>query len=164
MSAYGQEAWAQQELSSLRSEWRDWAFLVVRYRWIALRGRESFITASGPSEMRAALALAFDSAIPAADEAKADLGGGTASSPVAEQSNAAEDLEVSRDPGPDDRDMQGSPSAHGPEPDSRVVEEDRIEEARWWALPWWRSHRHSHRSRSNAHAELPEHLAQVRVA
>lgn len=55
VSAYGQEPWAQQALAALRRGWPDWAFLVVRYRWLALRGKQVVISATGPQELRYAL-------------------------------------------------------------------------------------------------------------
>jgi hypothetical protein len=55
VSAYGQEAWAQRELRKLRRERPDWAFLVVHYRWLALRGKHSVIVATGPDALRAML-------------------------------------------------------------------------------------------------------------
>ncbi|WP_228011552.1 ATP-binding protein [Nonomuraea phyllanthi] len=55
VSAFGQEPWAQVELQRLRRERPDWAFLVVRYRWMALHGKHAVIVASGPEELRAAL-------------------------------------------------------------------------------------------------------------
>ncbi|GAA4924035.1 hypothetical protein GCM10023334_028500 [Nonomuraea thailandensis] len=55
MSAYGQESWAQRELQKLRRERPDWAFLVVRNRWLALRGKHSVIVAAGPAALRAML-------------------------------------------------------------------------------------------------------------
>lgn len=51
-SAFGQEPWAQRELGRLRQEYPHWAFLVVSYRWIALRGKQAVITAYGPGELR----------------------------------------------------------------------------------------------------------------
>ncbi|MEV0238053.1 ATP-binding protein [Nonomuraea sp. NPDC050786] len=51
MSAFGQEPWAQVELRRLRREHPDWAFLVVRYRWMALQGKDAVIIASGPNEL-----------------------------------------------------------------------------------------------------------------
>ncbi|MET7338981.1 ATP-binding protein [Nonomuraea sp. NPDC005650] len=55
VSAFGQEPWAQVELRRLRREHPDWAFLVVRYRWMALQGKSAVIVAPGPNELRAAL-------------------------------------------------------------------------------------------------------------
>ncbi|WP_157254895.1 hypothetical protein [Nonomuraea typhae] len=55
MSAFGQEPWAQEALAELRHDWPDWAFLVVGYRWLALRGKQQVISASGPQELRYAL-------------------------------------------------------------------------------------------------------------
>ncbi|MGW0805573.1 ATP-binding protein [Nonomuraea sp. NPDC002799] len=55
VSAFGQESWAQQALAWLRREWPDWAFLVVRYQWLALRGKHVVISATGPEELRQAL-------------------------------------------------------------------------------------------------------------
>ncbi len=54
-SAFGQEPWAQQALARLRQDWPDWAFLVVRYRWLAMRGKQAVISATGPEELRQAL-------------------------------------------------------------------------------------------------------------
>ncbi len=55
MSAYGQEPWARQALAALRRDWPDWGFLVVGYRWLALRGKQVVISATGPRELRYAL-------------------------------------------------------------------------------------------------------------
>lgn len=55
MSAYGQEPWARQALAELRRSWPDWAFLVVRYRWLALHGKRIVISATGPYELGRAL-------------------------------------------------------------------------------------------------------------
>jgi hypothetical protein len=55
VSAYGQEPWAREALADLRREWPDWAFLVVRYRWLAIRGKEVIVSADGPRELRDAL-------------------------------------------------------------------------------------------------------------
>lgn len=52
MSAFGQEPWAQRELWKLRREYPEWAFLVVRYRWLALRGEHTVIAAAGPDALR----------------------------------------------------------------------------------------------------------------
>lgn len=52
VSAFGQEPWAQQALAKLRRDWPDWAFLVVRYRWLAMRGKHIMFTATGPDELR----------------------------------------------------------------------------------------------------------------
>ncbi|GAA3616053.1 hypothetical protein GCM10022419_121690 [Nonomuraea rosea] len=54
-SAFGQESWARQALAGLRRDWPDWAFLVVRYRWLAMRGPQVVIGAAGPVELRQAL-------------------------------------------------------------------------------------------------------------
>ncbi|GAA2856217.1 ATP-binding protein [Nonomuraea rubra] len=54
-SAFGQEPWAQLALAELRRDWPDWAFLVVQYRWLAMRGPQVVITAAGPKELRQAL-------------------------------------------------------------------------------------------------------------
>ncbi|MBB6546898.1 ATP-binding protein [Nonomuraea rubra] len=55
VSAFGQESWARQELAGLREDWPGWAFLVVRCRWIAMRGKQVVISAAGPQELRQAL-------------------------------------------------------------------------------------------------------------
>ncbi|MEV4362692.1 ATP-binding protein [Nonomuraea sp. NPDC049625] len=55
VSAFGQEPWAQRALAGLRRDWPDWAFLVVRYRWLAMRGKQVVISATGPQELRQAL-------------------------------------------------------------------------------------------------------------
>lgn len=55
VSAFGQERWAQQALAGLRREWPDWAFLVVSYQWLAIRGKQAVISATGPQELRHAL-------------------------------------------------------------------------------------------------------------
>ncbi|MEU6718663.1 ATP-binding protein [Nonomuraea sp. NPDC046802] len=55
VSAFGQEPWARQALAGLREDWPDWAFLVVRYRWLAMRGKQVVISAAGPQELRQAL-------------------------------------------------------------------------------------------------------------
>ncbi|MEU4574618.1 ATP-binding protein [Nonomuraea sp. NPDC023979] len=55
VSAFGQELWAQQTLAQLRREWPDWAFLVVGYRWLAMRGKVVTVNAAGPEELRHAL-------------------------------------------------------------------------------------------------------------
>lgn len=77
VSAFGQEPWAQRELQGLRRRWPDWAFLVVRYRWMAMRGKQVVISATGPSELRAALSPAPDpgTAPPTCDVAR-ELDGG----------------------------------------------------------------------------------------
>ncbi|WP_091105893.1 ATP-binding protein [Nonomuraea pusilla] len=54
-SAFGQEPWAQQALAALRRDWPDWAFLVVRYQWLGMRGKQVLISATGPDELRQAL-------------------------------------------------------------------------------------------------------------
>ncbi|MGW4411357.1 ATP-binding protein [Nonomuraea sp. NPDC004702] len=54
-SAFGQEPWAQQALAGLRRDWPDWAFLVVRSRWLAMRGPQIVISAAGSEELRRAL-------------------------------------------------------------------------------------------------------------
>ncbi|MEV0623546.1 ATP-binding protein [Nonomuraea sp. NPDC050404] len=55
VSAFGQEPWARQALAGLREDWPGWAFLVVRCRWIAMRGKQAVISAAGPQELRQAL-------------------------------------------------------------------------------------------------------------
>ncbi|MFI6816112.1 ATP-binding protein [Nonomuraea sp. NPDC050328] len=55
VSAFGQEPWAQQALAELRRNWPDWAFLVVRYRWLAIRGKQVIVSATDPQELRYAL-------------------------------------------------------------------------------------------------------------
>ncbi|SEH02404.1 hypothetical protein SAMN05444920_12662 [Nonomuraea solani] len=55
VSAFGQEPWARQALAGLRRDWPDWAFLVVRSRWRAMRGPHVVIDAAGPEELRQAL-------------------------------------------------------------------------------------------------------------
>ncbi|MEV4471224.1 ATP-binding protein [Nonomuraea sp. NPDC049504] len=55
VSAFGQEPWARQALAGLREDWPGWAFLVVRCRWIAMRGKQVVIGAAGPQELRQAL-------------------------------------------------------------------------------------------------------------
>lgn len=55
VSAYGQEPWARQALAALRRGWPDWAFLVVGYQWLALRGKQVMISATGPQALRHAL-------------------------------------------------------------------------------------------------------------
>lgn len=54
-SAFGQEPWARQAVAGLRRDWPDWAFLVVGYRWLAMRGKQVVISAAGPQELRQAL-------------------------------------------------------------------------------------------------------------
>ncbi|MFB4285582.1 ATP-binding protein [Nonomuraea sp. MTCD27] len=55
VSAFGQEPWARQALAGLREDWPGWAFLVVRCRWIAMRGKQVVISAAAPQELRQAL-------------------------------------------------------------------------------------------------------------
>ncbi|MEV0621725.1 ATP-binding protein [Nonomuraea sp. NPDC050404] len=55
VSAFGQEVWARQALAGLRRDWPDWAFLVIRFRWLAMRGSQVVIGAAGPEELRQAL-------------------------------------------------------------------------------------------------------------
>lgn len=55
VSAFGQEEWAQQALAGLRRDWPDWAFLVVRYRWLAMRGKQVVMSGICPEELRRAL-------------------------------------------------------------------------------------------------------------
>lgn len=54
VSAFGQEPWAQQALGGLRRDWPSWAFLVMRYRWLAMRGKQVVSSATGPEERRQA--------------------------------------------------------------------------------------------------------------
>lgn len=64
-SAFGQEPWAQQALAMLRRNRPDWAFLVVRYQWLALRGKQVLISATGPDELRQALPSVPPKPVPA---------------------------------------------------------------------------------------------------
>ncbi|GAA1772697.1 hypothetical protein GCM10009734_97020 [Nonomuraea bangladeshensis] len=54
-SEFGQEPWAQQALAVLRRARPDWAFLVVRYRWLAMRGKHVMISAPSPGELEQTL-------------------------------------------------------------------------------------------------------------
>ncbi|MFB4285003.1 ATP-binding protein [Nonomuraea sp. MTCD27] len=81
VSAFGQEPWAQLALAGLRRDWPEWAFLVVRYRWLAMRGPQVVISAANPEELRQALPPIPRNPIPAE--------GGSAAS-VQEEHAAAE--------------------------------------------------------------------------
>ncbi|MEV0615679.1 hypothetical protein AB0I81_20355 [Nonomuraea sp. NPDC050404] len=55
VSAFGQEPWARRALAGLRRDWPHWGFLVVEHRWLAIRGPQVMVSATGPEELRRAL-------------------------------------------------------------------------------------------------------------
>ncbi|WP_425542225.1 ATP-binding protein [Acrocarpospora corrugata] len=153
VSAYGQEPWAQRELQSLRREWGDWAFLVVRYRWIALYGAKVMMSAPGPGELRAALppAVGYDPTAPSG--AASDPGSESDVSFARCRASQAVDSVKSSGILAGGHNAQAALPARRTKTGSFAVVENSRENAQWWQLSWWRPRRRGRQPRPNNRAD-----------
>ncbi|MFI7707512.1 ATP-binding protein [Nonomuraea sp. NPDC049480] len=153
VSAFGQESWAQQELWRLRWDYPDWAFLVVRFRWMALQGKARVIVASGPGQLRLSL--------PSADERRVVPGeapmvgpiagaaphGGHARGPVRTTPSA---------PVVDSQERAGFVPANQSETGTWAVTDEKTEGTGWWPLRWSWPRRRTRQPRARSRAVAPD--------